>query len=143
LSIHGLREKIHEFSGKLSSPFSKPTGRFLEQMLYGIQTSREVKLSEVARSLGEDISLLKTETRLSRNLMEEDLEERLFCEIAQMGSRRVHRGTLLLIAPTEADFGLVFRGTQRKAIDIAMGCPMLYSGVIVRETEGGEKPCTI
>ena len=246
-----LREKIHEFSGKLSSHFSKPTGRFVEQMLYGIQTSGDVKLSEIARSLGEDISLLKTETRLSRNLMEEDLEKRLLCEIAQMGSRRVHTDTLLLIDPTDvrkpyakkmeylatvrdgsagelakgywmcqvvacenhsrhmiplyqslysaeaegflsendeilkavnlisthakgrgiwvmdrggsrmnliedfltrhrrfivrlrADFGLMFRGTQRKALDIAVGCPMLYSDVIVRETGEGEKPCTI
>jgi hypothetical protein len=246
-----LREKMHEFSGKLSSHFSKPSQRFLEQMLYGIQRSGEVKLSLIARSLGEDISLLKTETRLSRNLMEEDLEGRLLDEIAQMGSRRVHKDTLLLIDPTDVrklyakkmeylatirdgstgelakgywmcqvvaceseskhiiplyqslysaeaegflsendeivkavnlisthtkdrgiwvmdrggsrmnllehflthrrrfivrlrgDFRLAFRGAQRKALDIALGCPMLYSEVIVRETEEGEKPRTI
>lgn len=246
-----LREKMHEFSGKLSSRFSKPMRRFIEQMLYGIQRSGDVKLSLIARSLGEDISLLKTETRLSRNLTEEDLEGRLLCEIAQMGSRRVHKDTLLLIDPTDvrklyakkmeylatvrdgstgelakgywmcqvvaceseskhiiplyqslysaeaegflsendeilkavnlisahakgrgiwvmdrggsrmnlfehflshnhrfivrlrADFGLVFRGAQRRALDIALGCPMLYSEVVVRETEGGEKPYTI
>lgn len=246
-----LREKIHEFSGKLSSHFSKPTQRFVEQMLYGIQTSGDVKLSLIARSLGEDIALLKTETRLSRNLMEEELEERLLGEVARMGSRRVRTDTLLLIDPTDVrklyakkmeylatvrdgstgelgkgycmcqvvaceseskrvtplyqslysaeaagflseneellkavsliaahtkgrgvwvmdrggsrmnligrflahnhrfiirlrgDFGLEFRGARRAALDIASGCPMLYSEVLVRETDGGESSRTI
>lgn len=96
-----LRGQIHEFSGKLSTHFSRPKGRFVEQMLYGIQASGDAKLSEIARSLNEDIALHKTETRLSRNLSEEGLEETLLEEVARMGSRRVHQDTLLLIDPTD------------------------------------------
>ncbi len=62
-----LRQKMHEFSGKLSSKSSKPQRRFVGQMLYGIEASGDVKLSEIARSLNERIPLSKTETRLSRN----------------------------------------------------------------------------
>ena len=37
-------------------------------MLFGIQASQDVKLSNIARSLQEDIPLLKTEDRLSRRV---------------------------------------------------------------------------
>ena len=96
-----LREQIHDFSGKLSPHFSKPKRRFIEQMIYGIQASGDVKLSGIARSLNEQISLLKTETRLSRNLAEDRLEESLLADAAKMGARRVHNDTLLLIDPTD------------------------------------------
>lgn len=96
-----LRGQIHDFSGKLSAHFSKPKRRFIEQMIYGIQASGDVKLSEIARSLNEQISLLKTETRLSRNLADDGLEEALLFNIARRGARRVHKDTLLLIDPTD------------------------------------------
>jgi hypothetical protein len=96
-----LRGQIHDFSGKLSPRFSKPKRRFVEQMIYGIQAKGDVKLSEIARSLNERIALLKTETRLSRNLSDDGLEESLLFDIAKMGARRVHRDTLLLIDPTD------------------------------------------
>jgi len=96
-----LREQIHGFSGKLSPHFSRPSRRFIEQMIYGIQASGNVKLSEISRSLNERIALIKTETRLSRNLAEDELEEALLCDIAKMGARRVHKDTLLLIDPTD------------------------------------------
>ena len=38
-----LRAQIHEFSGKLSPRFSKPISRFVEQMIYGITVSQDVK----------------------------------------------------------------------------------------------------
>lgn len=96
-----LRGQIHDFSGKLSPHFSKPKRRFVEQMIYGIQARGDVKLSEIARSLNERIPLLKTETRLSRNLSEGSLEESLLFDIAKMGARRVKKDTLLLIDPSD------------------------------------------
>lgn len=96
-----LRAQIHDFSGKLSSRFSRPQRRFVEQMIYGIQASGDVKLSEIARSLNERIRLLKTETRLSRNLADDGLEEALLADIAAMGARRVHNDTLLLLDLTD------------------------------------------
>ena len=96
-----LREQIHGFSGKLLPHFSKPMRRFTEQMIFGIQASGDVKLSEVARSLNEQIALSKTETRLSRNLAEDGLEEALLFDVAKMGARRVRKDTLLLIDPTD------------------------------------------
>jgi hypothetical protein len=42
--------------------------RFVKEMVYGIQVRGSVRLSEVARSLDEKISLKKVIERLSRNL---------------------------------------------------------------------------
>lgn len=37
-------------------------------MIYGIQASKDVKLPSIARTLGEDIPLIKTLNRLSRHM---------------------------------------------------------------------------
>jgi hypothetical protein len=60
-----LREQIHYFSGILYPRFSKPKARFIAEMIYGREASQDVKLSRIARSLGEEILLKKTEERLS------------------------------------------------------------------------------
>ena len=44
-------------------------------MLYGIQAYKDVKLSNIARTLKEKQSLIKTEDRLSRNLDDYDFTE--------------------------------------------------------------------
>jgi hypothetical protein len=44
-------------------------------MLYGIQASKDVELSNISRTLREEQSLIKTEDRLSRNLDDEDLTD--------------------------------------------------------------------
>lgn len=65
-----LRDHIRGFLGIMYPHFSKPKAEFIGQMIYGIEASQDVKLSEIARSLGEDILLKKTSERLSRNLKE-------------------------------------------------------------------------
>jgi hypothetical protein len=63
----------------------KTSSRFVEEMLYGIQARGSVRLSEVARSLSEDISLKKTIDRLSRNLAKPELADEI------SGAVLVHR----------------------------------------------------
>jgi len=60
-----------------------------EDVLYSHQASQDVKLSNIARSLKEDIPLIKTEDRLSRNLKTAELETELTSQLAKMASRRV------------------------------------------------------
>jgi hypothetical protein len=81
-----LREQIHEFSGRLSPQFSLPKRRFIEEMIYGIQANQDVKLSQIARSLEENIALRKTETRLSRNLDAGGMDSVLMDCLIKMGS---------------------------------------------------------
>lgn len=56
-----------------------------------------MKLSNIARSLKEEIPLIKTEDRLSRNLKTEELEAELTPQLAKMASQRVVANTVLCL----------------------------------------------
>jgi len=96
-----LRAQIHHFSGIFSPHFSKPKARFLEQMFFGLSASQDCKLSQVARALGEDITLKKTEERLSHHLLDPDLGPTVQRQVVQHAARRVKTETLLVIDPTD------------------------------------------
>jgi len=96
-----LQGQIHNFSGIFYPHFSLPRSKFIEQMIYGIQAGRDVKLSSIGRSLGEDISLKKTEERLSRHLVVKGLGQKINEVLVEHGSRKVHEDTLIVIDPTD------------------------------------------
>jgi len=92
-----LREQIIKFSGELSVGWPKVALRFLSEAVYWIQARQSIHLTEIARALGEKISLKKTQYRLSRQLGREDLERRVLNGTCQMGAQRVEKKTLLII----------------------------------------------
>lgn len=92
-----LKAQLTKFSQQLCGGLSRPLAKFVTQMLFGIQASQDVKLSNIARSLKEEIPLIKTETRLSRNLKAVELEAELSEQLAQMGSQRVSADTVLCL----------------------------------------------
>ncbi|HQL52063.1 MAG TPA: hypothetical protein PLR91_12795 [Kiritimatiellia bacterium] len=69
-------------------------------MLYGLQASKDVKLSCIGRGLDEGILLKKTKERLSRNLLREGLDEGIFRAVAREGAKRVGMDTLVVVDPT-------------------------------------------
>jgi hypothetical protein len=87
--------------GIFSPRFSKPKRKFIEQMVFGIQASKDVKLSNISRALDEPISLKKTEERLSRHLDTPGLAQAINERIAQAASRRIKKETLIIIDPTD------------------------------------------
>ncbi len=95
-----LRAQIHKVADGFHS-LSKPRRRFVEEMIYGIQASKDVKLSEIGRALDENVTLKKTEERLSRHLKQPGLDKEVNRHIAKLGSRRVHEDTLLIIDPSD------------------------------------------
>lgn len=92
-----LKAQLTKFSVELCSELSRPQQKFVEQMLFGIQASQDVKLSSIGRSLKEAIPLIKTEDRLSRNLKAEGLEGKLTAQLAAMAGRRVKANTVLCL----------------------------------------------
>ncbi len=92
-----LKAQLTKFSQQLCVSLSAPLSKFVTQMLFGIQASQDVKLSNIARSLKEAIPLIKTETRLSRNLKASELEKELSEQLARMGSQRVNADTVLCL----------------------------------------------
>jgi hypothetical protein len=68
-------------------------------MLYGIQKAKDVKLSEISRALCENIALIKTENRLSRNLMNFDLSEHINNELCRLSAGKLNNEDVIAIDP--------------------------------------------
>jgi len=96
-----LRGQIQVFSGKLCAEMGKVAGRFVEEMIYGIQARGSVHLSEIARSLSEKTSVKKRIDRLSRNLARAGLGDEISAGILAEGAGRIEQNTLLIVDPTD------------------------------------------
>jgi hypothetical protein len=100
-----LKAQLTKYSSELWEGLSRPLEKFVGQMLFGIQASQalkgacsatqDVKWSNLARSLKEEIPLLKTEDRLSRNLRA--VEAELTPQLAKMASQRITADTVLCL----------------------------------------------
>lgn len=91
--------QCNKFSGILSKGLSLPKQRLVKQMIYGIQSSKDVKLSNISRALQEDIPLIKTEDRLSRNLDDIDLTDHINESIMRLGNDKVTDEMVIAIDP--------------------------------------------
>ncbi len=96
-----LRVRIGRFSGDLSKGLCAAAQRFVSEMVYGIQASQSVMLTEIGRTLEETIPLRKTEWRLSRNLQRPELEDTVQDNLLAMAAGRIGDDTLLIIDPSD------------------------------------------
>ena len=92
-----LKAQLTKFTLELCQTLSVPHKKFVGQTLFGIQASQDVKLSNIARSLQEEIPLIKTEDRLARNLKAKPLETELTAQLAHMAGRRIPPNAVLCL----------------------------------------------
>lgn len=71
--------------------------KFVRDMLVGIQRTRSVNLTDIAKGLNENIRLHATHKRLSRNLDDPDLAVNLSDRLLQLGASTVRRDTRLIV----------------------------------------------
>lgn len=98
-TIHRFKMQINKFSGIISIGLSKTIRRMIKELLYGIQASKDVKLSNIGRSLKEGIPLIKTEDRLSRNLASIDLTDHLNHQVLRLADDKIDDGMVIAIDP--------------------------------------------
>lgn len=96
-----LRAQLDGFLGIFSTRFSKPTHRFIGQMLFGIQAAQDVKLSQIGRALQEPIRIGKVENRLSRNLAREGMADALHECVLDYAASAIHEDTLVIVDPSD------------------------------------------
>jgi Transposase DDE domain len=96
-----LREQMFRFSGELSAGLPKVARRFVAEMIFGIQARGSVRLTEVGRALGEEISLKKTEERLSRQLGRTRLDREIQRRLIEHAAERIDDDTLLVLDLSE------------------------------------------
>ena len=95
------KAQLASFMGRVFTHFPKPSRRFVEECIYGIQASGDTKLSSIVRAIDDDIKPICTEKRLSRNLDDGTLGPRVSGAILREGAKTVRSDTLLLVDPTE------------------------------------------
>lgn len=95
------REQLRKFLGIFSPRFSKPKLEFLGQMLFGIQAARDTLVSEIARSLQEDILAKKTQERLEHHLQADGLDDKIHGSLPCDAASSIHEDTLIIIDPTD------------------------------------------
>jgi hypothetical protein len=98
-TISRFKAQCNKFSGIISGGLSKPSRRLVKEMVYGIQASKDVKLSNIGRSLQEDIPLIKTEDRLSRNLSSEDMTAHINSQILRLADDKITDDMVIAIDP--------------------------------------------
>jgi len=92
-----IRGQIDRFSGNLSQGLCKVLRRLVAEVVYGILARRSVHLTEIGRALEEEIALIKTENRLSRNLARPEIRSAVQAAIARQGAPRIGKDTLLVL----------------------------------------------
>ena len=72
-----VKGQLSRFSGIISKGLPMSKQRLIREMIYGIQAGKDIKLSNITRSLNEPMPLIKTENRLSRDLDDRDFTEEI------------------------------------------------------------------
>ena len=98
-TIHRFKMQVNKFSGTISKGMNKTKKRLVNEMIYGIQASKDVKLSNISRALKEPIPLIKTEDRLSRNLGSEDLTHEINNQLLRLGDDKIDDTMVIAIDP--------------------------------------------
>ena len=70
-------------------------------MLFGIQAARDTLVSEIARSLQEDILAKKTQERLEHHLQADGLGDKIHGSLLCDAASSIHEDTLIIIDPTD------------------------------------------
>lgn len=75
MNAYEMKRDLINFSKKISEGLTKPEQKFIMDMMFGIASSGTTLISEISRSLKEDIKLGNTIERLCDNLLKFDKEE--------------------------------------------------------------------
>ena len=84
-------------SEELGGDIGRVGYKFVRDMLTGMQRTRSVNLTDIAKSLNENIRLHATHKRLSRNLDNPALAAALADRLLRLGARRVGSKTRLIV----------------------------------------------
>ncbi len=94
-----FKAQSNKFSGIISKGMPKAKRNLIREMIYGIQASKDVKLSNISRALQEDIPLSKTEDRLSRNLDDIDFTPTVNEQLMRLGKEKIDESMVIAIDP--------------------------------------------
>lgn len=89
---------IRSFSAKLTQGLGVVPARFVREMIVGIHRAQSLHLTDIARSLGEDVESHATIKRLSRNLTRKGLTEFITTALLEHAAREVTKDMILVVS---------------------------------------------
>jgi hypothetical protein len=92
-----LHQQVRNFAQTLTRTLKKPQQKFVQQMLYGILATKDVKLSSIVRAFEEGIRPIKTENRLSRQNQNPRLSSALQQQLIEESKTWIKDDTVLAI----------------------------------------------
>ncbi|MEH2944476.1 transposase [Lachnospiraceae bacterium KK002] len=92
-----IKRDFTNFMSKISQKLKRPQQKFAHQMVYGILAGNKLHLSEIARSLKENITLKKTIDRLSRNLNAFDEKESVMQDYLSLVKQQVKEDYAVIV----------------------------------------------
>jgi len=98
-TVGRFKAQANKFSGIIYRSLCKVRQRTVRELVFGIQAAKDVKISNVARCLNEDIDLIKTEERLCRNLAAEDFSDVINNEIIRLADDKITPEMVISIDP--------------------------------------------
>ena len=92
-----MKASVLNFAKRMSNGLKKTNQKFIGDMLYGIMAAQDVKLTEVGKTLKEDMKLKYTEERLRRNVNSFDDTETVTDNYMKRVIRKCRKDTILLV----------------------------------------------
>jgi len=92
-----MKRSVLTFAGHISKGLTKPLKKFINDMIYGMMVSQDVKLTKIAESLKEESKLKYTEERLRRNINDFEQGEVIADNYMKQVVKKCRKDTLLLI----------------------------------------------
>ena len=96
-----IKTPLSRWSKIISKDFCKAKRQLIKEILYGIQATKDVELSNINRSLHEEQALIKTKGRLSRNLDVVNFSEVLNEQIFRLGAFKVLYDMVIALDPSD------------------------------------------
>ena len=110
-----MRRSVLTFGKSICRSLNKVKTRFVCEMLFGMMTAQDVKLTKIGAALGEECPLKSTVERLYRNLNAFDSQNSLEQEYMKKVAKKCRKDTLLLVdgGDITKPYGSKFEGLSR------------------------------
>jgi hypothetical protein len=89
--------KVRAFSAQLNKGLGQAPARFVQEMIVGIHLAQSLHLTDIARSLGEDVNLHATHKRLSRNLGKKELIDFMSTALLNHAASKVTQDMIMIV----------------------------------------------
>jgi len=114
-AVSNMKRSVLNFAKNMCRGLKQSDVRFVSQMLYGMMSAQDVKLTKIGAALKEKIELKCTEERLRRNLAVFDKMNEIQENYMKKVTKKCAENTLLLIdgGDISKPYGSKFEGLSR------------------------------